>query len=95
MITFRETLDGLQNVSELLKTALEAEGAVQRNLASLADLRAMLESPAFAKRLGPSKCAITSSASSCRSSPGSTIRCRSAPTIVSSDCGRRPSRRNG
>ena len=53
MITFRETLDGLQNVSELLKTALEAEGAVQRNLASLADLRAMLESPRVRKATGP------------------------------------------
>ena len=46
-------LDGLQNVSELLKTALEAEGAVQRNLASLADLRAMLESPRVRKATGP------------------------------------------
>jgi hypothetical protein len=53
MITFRETLDGLQNVSELLKTAMEAEGAVQRNLASLADLRAMLESPRVRKATGP------------------------------------------
>ena len=53
MITFRETLDGLQNVSELLKTALEAEGAVQRNLASLADLRAMLVSPRVRKATGP------------------------------------------
>jgi hypothetical protein len=53
MITFRETLDGLQNVSELLKTALEAEGAVQRNLASLADLRAMLESPRVRRATGP------------------------------------------
>jgi len=53
MITFRETLDGLRNVSELLKTALEAEGAVQRNLVSLADLRAMLESPRVRKATGP------------------------------------------
>lgn len=53
MITFRETLDGLQNVSELLKTAMEAEGAVQRNLAALADLRAMLESPRVRSATGP------------------------------------------
>jgi hypothetical protein len=53
MITFRETLDGLQNVSELLRTAAEAEGAVQRNLAGLADLRAMLESPRVRKATGP------------------------------------------
>jgi hypothetical protein len=53
MITFRETLDGLQNVSELLKTAMEAEGAVQRNLAGLADLRAMLDSPRVRRATGP------------------------------------------
>jgi len=53
MITFRETLDGLQNVSDMLKTAQEAEGAVQRNLAGLADLRAMLESPRVRRATGP------------------------------------------
>ena len=53
MITFRETLDGLQNISELMKTAMEAEGAVQRNLAGLADLRAMLESPRVRRATGP------------------------------------------
>ncbi len=45
MITFRETLDGLRNVSEMMKTAMEAEETVERTLAGLADLRAMLESP--------------------------------------------------
>jgi hypothetical protein len=45
MITFRETLDGLQNVSELMKTAMEAETSVDRALVELADLRTMLESP--------------------------------------------------
>lgn len=45
MITFRETLDGLQNVSELMKGAMEAESTVTRALTSLADLRAMLDSP--------------------------------------------------
>lgn len=53
MISFRETLDGLRNVSDLMKTAMEAEGAVQRNLAGLADLRAMLESPRVRKATGP------------------------------------------
>lgn len=45
MITFRETLDGLQNASELMKGAMEAEGTVERTLTTLADLRSMLDSP--------------------------------------------------
>jgi len=53
MITFRETLDGLRNISDLMKTAMDAEAAVERSLASLADLRAMLESPRVRKATGP------------------------------------------
>ncbi len=49
MITFRETLDGLRNVSEMMKTAMEAEETVERTLVGLADLRAMLESPRVRK----------------------------------------------
>lgn len=45
MITFRETLDGLQNVSELMKGAMEAESTIGRSLSTLADLRSMLDSP--------------------------------------------------
>jgi len=52
MITFRETLDGMRNVSELLKTAMEAEESVERTLVGLADLRAMLQSPRVRKAEG-------------------------------------------
>ncbi len=45
MITFRETLDGLRNVSDMVKSAMETEETVERTLVGLADLRAMLESP--------------------------------------------------
>ena len=49
MITFRETLDGLRNVSEMMKTAMETEESVERTLVGLSDLRAMLESPRVRK----------------------------------------------
>jgi len=49
MITFRETLDGLRNVSEMMKTATETEETVERTLVGLADLRVMLESPRVRK----------------------------------------------
>ncbi|HET7010907.1 MAG TPA: hypothetical protein VFI11_09050 [Anaerolineales bacterium] len=45
MITFRETMDGLQRLNELLRTVPDVEEAVQRALHGLADLRSMLESP--------------------------------------------------
>lgn len=53
MITFRETLDGLQNVSELMKGAMDAEGTVERTLASLADLHSMLDSPRVREAKSP------------------------------------------
>lgn len=49
MITFRETLDGLRNASELMKTAMEAESAVVRAASGLDDLRSMLEAPRIRK----------------------------------------------
>jgi hypothetical protein len=52
MITFRETLDGLRNVSELMKTAIEAEETVERTLVGMADLRAMLDGPRLRKAEG-------------------------------------------
>ena len=52
MITFRETLDGLRNASELLRSATDAEATVERTLVGLADLRSMLESPRVRKAEG-------------------------------------------
>lgn len=45
MITFREALDGLRNVAELLKTGMEAESSVARAASGMSDLKSMLESP--------------------------------------------------
>jgi hypothetical protein len=49
MITFRETLDGLERLSELLRSTPDLESAVERTLSGLADVRSMLESPRVAK----------------------------------------------
>ncbi|HSB90509.1 MAG TPA: hypothetical protein VLD63_10845 [Anaerolineales bacterium] len=45
MITFRETLDGMDRLSELLRSAPDLESAVGQALHGLADLRSMLDSP--------------------------------------------------
>ena len=45
MITFRETIDGLERLNELLRQVPDAEEAVQRAVSGLADLRSMLDSP--------------------------------------------------
>jgi hypothetical protein len=44
MITFRETIDGMERLNELLRSVADAEEAVQRAVAGLADARAMLDS---------------------------------------------------
>lgn len=44
MISFRETIDGLERLNELLRSVSDAEEAVQRALSGLADARAMLDS---------------------------------------------------
>ncbi len=53
MITFRETLDGLDRLSELLRSAPDVESAVGQALSGLADLRSMLESPRVRQARSP------------------------------------------
>jgi hypothetical protein len=43
MISFQETVDAIERLADLLKSAEEAEAAVQHALANLADFRSMLE----------------------------------------------------
>jgi hypothetical protein len=43
MISFRETLDGIQRIGELLKATEDVEEAVGRSNAALHDLRTMLD----------------------------------------------------
>jgi hypothetical protein len=43
MISFRETLDGIQRIGELLKATEDVEEAVGRSTAALHDLRTMLD----------------------------------------------------
>ncbi|OGT26467.1 MAG: hypothetical protein A2Z17_05970 [Gammaproteobacteria bacterium RBG_16_66_13] len=52
MITFRETIDGLERLTELLRTVPDAEEAVNRALSGLADLRSMLDSPRVRQAAG-------------------------------------------
>ena len=44
MISFREMLDGIQRIGDLLKATEDVEEAVERSKASLIDLRTMLDS---------------------------------------------------
>jgi hypothetical protein len=43
MISFRETLDGIQRVGDLLKASEDIEESVERSKAALRDLRTMLD----------------------------------------------------
>jgi len=43
MISFREMLDSISRLAELLKTTAEAETTYSRSIASLSDLQAMLD----------------------------------------------------